>query len=64
MNQVKIHRVKEVVTGVMGSYQFPIAELRRESEHTGVPLDAPSEDPEIVADELDVLDYFGQVEEE
>ena len=64
INQVKVHRVKEVVTSVVGSYQFPIAELRRESELKGVNFDAPIEVPDVVADEPDAAEYIGQIEDE
>ena len=43
MGQVKARRVKEVFPCVTGSYQFPIAELRRESEFKGVNFDAPDD---------------------
>ena len=64
MNQVKVDRAKEVVESVTGSYQFPIAELRRESELKGVNFDAPVEAPDVVAEESDAADYTGQIEEE
>ena len=64
INHVKVHRVKEVVTIVTGSYQLPIAELRRESELKGVNFDAPIEAPDVVAEEPDAAEYVGQVEEE
>ncbi len=64
MNQAKAHRVKEVVESVTGSYQFPVDELRRESELKGVIFDAPAEAPDVVAEESDAADYTGQVEEE
>ena len=63
-SQVKVHRVKEVVESVTGSYQLPIAELRRESELKGVNFDAPVEAPDVVAEESDAADYTGQIEEE
>ncbi len=64
MNQANAHRVKEIVESVTGSYQFPIAELRRESELKGVNFDAPVEAPDVVAEESDAADYTGQIEEE
>ncbi len=64
INQVNAHRVKEVVASVTGSYQLPIAELRRESELRGVNFDAPAEVPDVVADEPDAPEHIGQVEEE
>ena len=63
MNQVNVHRVREVVASVTGSYQFPIAERRRESEFKGVNFDAPGEAPDVVDDEPDA-EYVGQIEDE